>query len=92
LSPLLKNPRKAHSPDRIVVEEVSGLDLNFVWTGSGSMGPGIRAVIDRIGAVREIHSIDRISKVRDYFDAADMFVLPSVCFGAGPTVAVGGSQ
>ena len=45
------------------------------------MEPRIRAMIDRIGATREIHLIGRTSTVQHYLDAADMFVLPSMFEG-----------
>jgi glycosyltransferase involved in cell wall biosynthesis len=55
--------------------------LHFIWIGSGSMEPRLRAMLDRIGAAREVHLIGRTSRVQDYLDAADMFVLPSIFEG-----------
>jgi glycosyltransferase involved in cell wall biosynthesis len=59
----------------------AGSRLHFIWIGSGSMESRLRAMIDRIGATREIHLIGRTSRVQDYLDAADMFVLSSMFEG-----------
>ena len=55
--------------------------LHFIWIGSGAMEARIRAMIDEIGAARVVHLIGRTSRVQDYLDAADIFVLPSLFEG-----------
>ena len=59
----------------------AGSRLHFIWIGSGSMEPRIRAMIDGIDAARQVHLIGRTSRVQDYLDAADIFVLPSMFEG-----------
>lgn len=59
----------------------AGRRLHYIWIGSGSMEPRIRAMIEQIGGVRNIALINSTSKVEQYLDASDIFVLPSLFEG-----------
>jgi glycosyltransferase involved in cell wall biosynthesis len=57
-----------------------GSRLHYVWIGSGSMEPRIRAMVSRMG-LRNITLVSSTSKVEQYLDACDVFVLPSLFEG-----------
>lgn len=58
-----------------------GTRLHYIWIGSGSMEPRMRAMLDQIGTEGNIHFISTTQEVPRYLDASDIFVLPSMFEG-----------
>lgn len=52
-------------------------DLHFVWAGDGDQRAVLEKEIPRRGLARSVHLLGRRPDVRDWYDAADIFVLPS---------------
>jgi len=52
-------------------------DLHFVWAGDGDQRAVLEKEIQRRGLARCVHLLGQRTDVREWYDAADIFVLPS---------------
>lgn len=55
----------------------AGARLYFVWAGDGDQRAALEQEIQRHGLGRQVHLIGHRSDVAQWYDAADIFVLPS---------------
>jgi glycosyltransferase involved in cell wall biosynthesis len=55
----------------------TGSDLHFVWAGDGDQRVFLEKEIQHRGLARCVHLLGQRTDVRDWYDAADIFVLPS---------------